>query len=318
MKRILLTLFIALLVSGAVLDTKSYIVGDQKKLDATFSQSGEFETEAEAKEAMDSTLEMNDLHSESVMNRYYKLPNKHYLNVTMLSPTHKMSSYLYTGLIETDDAHSSTLTFPEHDFELVSVNHQFKQKAWDVESKAGQLHFNIGDFSNSKLEDRMVVSEDDSAGVSVSMTPKKGVITVNRNGLWLDHANFKVGMNEKLRTFTSENEAVKAVQQDDFGKEIGVIKTDEMNFHIFYNAVSDYNEYTVIPVETHGEIKAGKFERFTFHEDIVDAKTEEKVDGVTYQLHFQQGKDKNKSYKNKVEHKKMDIGVEVGGVDDAK
>lgn len=320
MKRILISIFIVILCIGAFLDTRTYILGNDVDVNSGYTPESLFSTRQEALDEMDFALEMKNVHPSGIMNRLYKLPNHHYYELVMKDVNYKRSSYLYTTFVEQHNANEYALKVPKNSWNLISVNRKFQQKSWDINSKVGTFDFNSGSFNNRNTEDRPIVSDDKASGLSVSLTPKKGIISMNKDGLWLDHANFKIGMQEKMKSYGAEIEAVKAVKRDDFGNAIGVVKTNNMNFHFFLNQVGDYKEYTVIPVKVNSnQYISGKYERFTFYiDDVVETYIEDAVEGVTYQLHFQEGNDKLKHYPNEIKHKDMHIAVEVRGDKDAK
>ncbi|WP_414045752.1 hypothetical protein ACMGE5_05170 [Macrococcus equi] len=318
MKKILLSLFAAILATGAFLDTKNYIQGNNIELNS-YDPAGSYQTKQEAVDEMGYALELIDVDSHAEMKRIFKLPNKSYYTLEMLDAQKNQSSYLYTGLIETQNGNTSILEFPEHKWELISVNNDYKNKSWDVNSKAGKFHFNVGDFVSNDIDNRIIINDDESAGMSIDYTPKKGVIEMNDNGVWLDHAKFKVGMQNKSKTYPTEDAAVNAVKQNDFGKRLGVIKMRDMNFYVYVNQVAEFNEYTIVPVRLKdNQFIAGKYERFTFEsEDIFEVSMEEQVEGILFTVHFQQDNEKLKKYSNTLKHKHMHIAV-VGGKQDAK
>lgn len=321
MKKILLGVLIVFLLIAAFFDTKDYVLGNKLKginKAMVTEVNPDYETaKYEMEMAMDNTVK-------SIKASYYKkykLPNNNYYILKMINSDYKMSYYLLTGLIEIKNANETLLTFPKDELQLISVNDKYEQKSWDLKSKAGVHHFKVGEFSNSdNLDDRFMLNGKGTAGVQMSFTPKKGVIEIDENGIWLDHGKNKVGMNHRMQSFTSEKEAIAKVKQDDFGKQVGVVKANDMHFYIFKNEVDVFDEYTVIPVLVKdNQLKAGKFERFTFNGDFgADAKTTEAVEGFTYRLHFQQDADKFKHYEHQVKVDKMHIAVKVRGESHAK
>ncbi|WP_420493950.1 hypothetical protein QA541_09315 [Macrococcus psychrotolerans] len=320
MKKILLGLFIVFLAIGAIRDTKDYVLGnDLTDLEVESGlYSGQYLDYEEASSAMSDAMGEKFSVKANHVDRTFKLPNGHYYSWKMMDGDYKRSQYLYTGFIENISKDTTELTFPENEFNLVSVNGKFEQKTWDIKSKAGVHHFQSGAFSKAtKLEDRIMTNDDESEGVTVATELKDGVIQMNEKGIWLNKANNKVGMNEPMKAFDTEEAAVSAATQEVFGKSVGVIKSKNMNFHIYQNKVDAFNEYTVISVRLkEQQYYAGQYERFTFIADtVVDTHTEEAVEGITYKLHFQHDVDKLKQYKKQLKDGHMYIGVEVRGED---
>ncbi|WP_414042357.1 hypothetical protein ACMGE9_08445 [Macrococcus sp. EM39E] len=320
MKRIFLALLIAILATSAVLDIKNYVLGNKFDQNKLYDSSGIYEGYQEAKDDMTSNFTDAVGTSGSINNRIYKLPNNHYYTLQMLTGNYKKSTYLYSGLIEIKNANETELTFPKNKLELIVVNHEFKDKSWQVKSKVGTFDFVAGDFGNSNPDDRKMSDDDGKRGLRISLTPKKGVTRINNNGIWLDHANFKVGMQNQMKVYKSEQKAIKSVKKDDFGKLLGVIQTKDMNFHIFRNQVDVFKEITVIPVSLKdNQIKAGKFERFTFEKgDGIKEVIEERIDDVDYILNFQQNSENIKKMKDQLKDGNMHIAVEVRGEKNAK
>ncbi|MCE4957410.1 hypothetical protein [Macrococcoides caseolyticum] len=320
MKKILLACFIVLLILGALLDTRNYVLGNRLEISSALMPEGEFETVSDAEGEMGYLLESQGISDYSVIKRLYKLPNRNYYTLEILDATYKQSEYLYTGLIETKHATVSNLKVPKSSFELVRVNQQFKDKSWEIPSKVGVFHMSAGTFDNEATEDRIITNDAETAGVTVSLTPKKGIVEVNHDGVWLDHAKFKVGMENRMKRYSSEDAAVEAVKQGDFGKQIGMVKTQHMHCYIFLNKVAEYNEYTFIPVMLQdGQFMAGKFERFTYEtDDIVDIGMEEAIEGIPYKIYLQQNNEHPKVFKNEIRHKDMHIAVVERGVKDGK
>lgn len=323
MKKILLGLFIVFLAVGAIRDTKNYVLGDGFKDSEVESEiyAGQYDDYELAQEAMDDAMGEEFGIKASYVDRIFKLPNDHYYALKMMGGDYKRSQYLYTGFIENLSKDTTELTFPENEFNLVNVNGKYEQKSWDVKSKAGVHHFQTGPFSKvTKQEDEIEFNSDKTEGIAMSSTLKDGVIQIDMNGIWLDKGNNKIGMNETTKAYTTEAAAVKAVKKDEFGQQIGVLKTENMNFYVFKNIVSIYYEYTVIPVRLkNNQYYAGKYERFTYIAgDETTTELEEKVEGVTYKLNFQQNIEKAKQYRNQIKEDQMQIAVQVRGEDDGK
>lgn len=320
MKKILLAILIAILTISAMLDIKDYMLGNKFDQNKLYDNSGIFTQYTDVLRDMETNLSDAGLGVSTLTNRMYKLPNNHYYTLQMYNVDYKQSTYLYSGLIEIKNANETELKLPENNLELVTVNNEFKDHSWQVDSKVGTFDFVVGDFGNSNTEDREMSDDDGERGLRISLTPKKGITKINNNGIWLDHANFKVGMQNKMKVFNNEQEAIKAVKQDDFGKALGVIKSKHMNFYIYSNQVDIFKEYTIIPVSLKGnQIKAGKFERFTFEgDDEVDEVIEERIDDVDFKLNFQKNNEKFKKMKHQLKDGKMYIAVEVRGEDDGK
>lgn len=320
MKKGLLGLFIAFLLVSLIWDVKDYVLGDQLMRNDVASEfySGQYESYEEASSIINDTMGNKFEVIGSLTEHIYKLPNNHYFVLAMRDGKHKASSYLYTGFIEQKHKDVTELTFPENDFNLISTNGKFKSKSWDIKSKAGVHHVQIGAFSNgTKLEDRIMTNDDETEGVTVTTDLKDGVTQMNEKGIWLDKGNNKIGMNEPMKAFDTEEAALSTVTKESFGKPVGVIKSKNMNFHIYQNKVDAFKEYTVIPVHMkNNQYYAGKYERFTFVEgSTINIKTEEAVEGVTYKLHFQHDVEKLKQYKKQLKDGNMYIGVEVRGED---
>lgn len=318
MKKGLLGLFIAFLLVSLIWDVKDYMLGDQLTDDAVASElyAGQYESFEEASSTINDAMGTDFNVIGSITEHIYKLPNNHYYVLEIKKASHKASLYLYTGFIEQKHKDVTELTFPENDFNLISTNKKFKSKSWDIKSKAGVHHIQTGAFSKgTKLENRIIRNVDESEGVTLATELKDGVIQMNEKGIWLDKGNNKIGMNESMKAFDTEEAALSAVTKESFGKPVGVIKSKNMNFHIYQNKVDAFKEYTVIPVHMKdNQYYAGKYERFTFVEDSeVNTKTEEAVEGVTYKLHFQHDVEKFKQYKKQLKDGNMYIGVEVRG-----
>ncbi len=320
MKKILLGILIAILALGAVLDTKDYVLGNKFDETKLFDYSGVFEQYSDILSEMETNLSDAGMDIASINNRIYKLPNNHYYTLQMYTGHYKKSTYLYSGLIEFKNSNEVILSLPKNKLELVTVNQEFKDRSWQINSKAGAFDFEVGNFGNSNTDDRKMSDDSGERGLRITLSPKKDVIEINNNGVWLDHAKFKVGMQKPMKVFNSEQEAVNAVKQDDFGKALGVIKSKDMNFYVFKNQVEIFKEITIIPVShKDNQIKAGKYERFTFEKDDgVKEVIEEQVDNVNYTLRFQQSSDKFEKIANQLKDGDMHIAVKVRGEDHAK
>lgn len=323
MKKILLGLFIVFLVIAMILDTNDYVLGNNLTDLEVESEvyAGKYADYEEASSAMDDAMVGKFGIKASYVDRIFKLPNNHYYTLKMMSGDYKRSQYLYTGFIENLSKDTTELTFPENEFNLVNVNGKYEEKSWDVKSKAGVHHFQTGPLSKAtKLEDEIEFKSDRTEGIVMSSTLKDGVIQIDMDGIWLDKGNNKIGMNETTKTYATEAAAVNAVKKDEFGQQIGVLKTENMNFYVFKNIMSIYHEYTVIPVRIKdNQYYAGKYERFTFMAgDETTTELEEQVEGVTYKLNFQQNLEKAKQYRNQIKEDQMQIAVQVRGEDDGK
>lgn len=316
MKRILLGCLIIFVGMMIIMDIRDYVLGNHlTSVDSSFAE-GEYTDFTDASNEIESLLQDKLGSSEQYASPLYKLPDQHYLRLEMHGGDYRRSHYLLTGFIEEQDDSMVKLSFPDKDFHLIRVGDQFQQKSWDIESKAGTHHLSSGVFSDSdRLEDRLITNDEDTAGLQLSTTLKKGVIWINEQGIWLDRGNNKIGMNEEMKSYQSERAAVKAVKKEGFGKLSGVLKTPDMHFYIFSRQVNIFNEYTVLPVRIKGqEFIAGPFEKFTFEDDSgVNSDVEEKVGSIIYKLHFQQNAEKLRKYPHHLQVDDMDIAVEVGG-----
>ncbi|WP_414048739.1 hypothetical protein [Macrococcus animalis] len=321
MKKILLALLITLLAISAILDTKNYVLGNKFDITKLYDISGDFDSYNDAVNVMETNLTDTNLDLSSSSNRIYKLPNNHYYILQMFNTFYRKSDYLYTGLIEIKNANETELTVPAEKLKLIEVNGEFENDVWKVNSKAGQFDFKVGQFGDVDEDegDKQMMDDNGKKGLSISLTPKKGVVEIGRDGIWFDNQKKKVGMTYEMNAFNTESEAIKAVKKDDFGKVIGVIKSDFMNFHIFKSSIDVINEYTIIPVRRDGnQFKSGKFERFSYmSDDIVDIDLKEEVEGVHYRVRLQQDNEKFEKMNNQIKDGKMHIAVEVRGEENA-
>lgn len=323
MKKILLGCFIVFIAFLIFLDTKDYILGDTLTKQDVQSDlyAGEYPDYTQAEDAVRDSLHSKVSNSASYGDQLYILPNNQYYVLKTLVGTYKSSQYLYTGIIERKGSGETTLTFPAHGFNLISVNDKFKQKSWDIKSKAGIHHFRAGDFNqNDNPEDKVIMNNQQTEGITETFTPNKDVIVVSSDGLWLDHRKNKMGMAEMMNAYPSEQEAVKAVKKDTFGRKIGILKSKHMDFYIYKYQLDTFSQYTIIPVRVKdNQFYAGKFERFTYvKDDEFSSEFEEQVDGITYKLNFQQNKEKFKQYNEQLKSGGMRIAVEVRGENDGK
>lgn len=317
LKRLLLGCFIVFLALGMFLETRDYVLGNTLKHDAASHSEGIFDDEMAALNQMENDVEGASRVS-PLTSSFYKLPNGNYYKVPMLVLSHKLSSYLYTGQLEFK-SDGVELSIPKDSWHLISTNQHFKAKDWEINSQAGVHRFKSGPINRrDNLDDVLMSNDDKDQGLVVSSQLKKGVIEVTSDGLWLDRAKFKVGMKGEMKSYSTEQAAVDAVHQNEFGKEIDVLKSKAMNFHLYRNQVSEFNEYTVIPVRIDGnDYLAGKFERFTYQQGKeMDSDFEESIDGVDYTLHFEQSDKKRYAQEIKVDDGK--IAVEVRGERDEK
>lgn len=320
MKKILLGILTAILALGAVLDTKDYVLGNKFDETKLYGVTGDFLSYEEAIDDMEMNLSNTDLNLSASMNRIYKLPNNHYYILQMFESFYRKSDYLYTGLIEIKNANETELTYPDNKLELIEVNNKFEQKSWKVNSKAGTFDFKVGKFCDVSDDDKQMMDDDGKHGLSISLTPKEGVITVGRNGIWFDNDKRKIGMQNAMKSYATEKEAVNAVKKDDFGKLTGVMQSKQMNFYVYRNQIDIFKEYTIIPVSLKdNQYTAGKYERFTIEKgSIADIKAEEQVDNVNYTLRFQQSSDKFEKIANQLKDGDMHIAVKVRGEGHAK
>ncbi|RAI80145.1 hypothetical protein BFS35_010190 [Macrococcoides goetzii] len=320
MKKILLGILIAILALGAVLDTKDYVLGNKFDETKLYGDEGVLGSYGDTISDMENNLTEAGMDIASRSSRIYKLPNNHYYILQMFESFYRKSDYLYTGLIEIKNANETELTYPDNKLELIEVNKKFEQKSWKVNSKAGTFDFKVGKFGDVSDDDKQMMDDDGKHGLSISLTPKEGVITVGRNGIWFDNDKRKIGMQNAMKSYATEKEAVNAVKKDDFGKLIGVIKSKQMNFYVYRNQIDIFKEYTIIPVSLKdNKYTAGKYERFTYETDsITDIKAEEQVDNVNYTLRFQQSSDKFEKIANQLKDGDMHIAVKVRGEGHAK
>lgn len=320
MKKILLGILIAILALGAVLDTKDYVLGNKFDETKLYGDMGVLGSYGDTISDMENNLTEAGMDIASRSSRIYKLPNNHYYILQMFESFYRKSDYLYTGLIEIKNANETELTYPDNKLELIEVNKKFEQKSWKVNSKAGTFDFKVGKFGDVSDDDKQMMDDDGKHGLSISLTPKEGVITVGRDGIWFDNNKRKIGMQNTMKTYASEKEAVNAVKKDDFGKLIGVMQTKQMNFYVYRNQIDIFKEYTIIPVSLKdNKYTAGKYERFTYETDsIADIKAEEQVDNVNYMLRFQQSSEKFEKIANQLKDGDMHIAVKVRGEGNAK
>lgn len=320
MKKILLGILIAILALGAILDTKNYVLGNKFDETKLYGDVGVLGSYGDTISDMENNLTEVGMDVASRSSRIYKLPNNHYYILQMFESFYRKSDYLYTGLIEIKNANETELTYPVNKLELIEVNKKFEQKSWKVNSKAGTFDFKVGKFGDVSDDDKQMMDDDGKHGLSIALTPKEGVITVGRDGIWFDNDKRKIGMQNAMKSYATEKEAVNAVKKDDFGKLIGVMQTKQMNFYVYRNQIDIFKEYTIIPVSLKdNKYTAGKYERFTYETDsIADIKAEEQVDNVNYTLRFQQSSDKFEKIANQLKDGDMHIAVKVRGESHAK
>lgn len=320
MKKILLGILIAILALGAILDTKNYVLGNKFDETKLYGDVGVLGSYGDTISDMENNLTEAGMDVASRSSRIYKLPNNHYYILQMFESFYRKSDYLYTGLIEIKNANETELTYPDNKLELIEVNKKFEQKSWKVNSKAGTFDFKVGKFGDVSDDDKQMMDDDGKHGLSIALTPKEGVITVGRDGIWFDNDKRKIGMQNAMKSYATEKEAVNAVKKDDFGKLIGVMQTKQMNFYVYRNQIDFFKEYTIIPVSLKdNKYTAGKYERFTYETDsIADIKAEEQVDNVNYTLRFQQSSDKFEKIANQLKDGDMHIAVKVRGESHAK
>lgn len=320
MKKILLGILIAILALGAILDTKNYVLGNKFDETKLYGDVGVLGSYGDTISDMENNLTEAGMDVASRSSRIYKLPNNHYYILQMFESFYRKSDYLYTGLIEIKNANETELTDPDNKLELIEVNKKFEQKSWKVNSKAGTFDFKVGKFGDVSDDDKQMMDDDGKHGLSIALTPKEGVITVGRDGIWFDNDKRKIGMQNAMKSYATEKEAVNAVKKDDFGKLIGVMQTKQMNFYVYRNQIDIFKEYTIIPVSLKdNKYTAGKYERFTYETDgIADIKAEEQVDNVNYTLRFQQSSDKFEKIANQLKDGDMHIAVKVRGESHAK
>lgn len=320
MKKILLGILIAILALGAILDTKNYVLGNNFDETKLYGDVGVLGSYGDTISDMENNLTEAGMDVASRSSRIYKLPNNHYYILQMFESFYRKSDYLYTGLIEIKNANETELTYPDNKLELIEVNKKFEQKSWKVNSKAGTFDFKVGKFGDVSDDDKQMMDDDGKHGLSIALTPKEGVITVGRDGIWFDNDKRKIGMQNAMKSYATEKEAVNAVKKDDFGKLIGVMQTKQMNFYVYRNQIDNFKEYTIIPISLKdNKYTAGKYERFTYETDsIADIKAEEQVDNVNYTLRFQQSSDKFEKIANQLKDGDMHIAVKVRGESHAK
>lgn len=320
MKKILLGILIAILALGAILDTKNYVLGNKFDETKLYGDVGVLGSYGDTISDMENNLTEAGMDVASRSSRIYKLPNNHYYILQMFESFYRKSDYLYTGLIEIKNVNETELTYPDNKLELIEVNKKFEQKSWKVNSKAGTFDFKVGKFGDVSDDDKQMMDDDGKHGLSIALTPKEGVITVGRDGIWFDNDKRKIGMQNAMKSYATEKEAVNAVKKDDFGKLIGVMQTKQMNFYVYRNQIDNFKEYTIIPVSLKdNKYTAGKYERFTYETDgIADIKAEEQVDNVNYTLRFQQSSDKFEKIANQLKDGDMHIAVKVRGESHAK
>lgn len=320
MKKILLGILIAILALGAVLDTKDYVLGNKFDETKLYGDVGVLGSYGDTISDMENNLTEAGMDVASRSSRIYKLSNNHYYILQMFESFYRKSDYLYTGLIEIKNANETELTYPDNKLELIEVNKKFEQKSWKVNSKAGTFDFKVGKFGDVSDDDKQMMDDDGKHGLSIALTPKEGVITVGRDGIWFDNDKRKIGMQNAMKSYATEKEAVNAVKKDDFGKLIGVMQTKQMNFYVYRNQIDNFKEYTIIPISLKdNKYTAGKYERFTYETDgIADIKAEEQVDNVNYTLRFQQSSDKFEKIANQLKDGDMHIAVKVRGESHAK
>lgn len=320
MKKILLGILIAILALGAILDTKNYVLGNKFDETKLYGDVGVLGSYGDTISDMENNLTEAGMDVASRSSRIYKLPNNHYYILQMFESFYRKSDYLYTGLIEIKNANETELTYPDNKLELIEVNKKFEQKSWKVNSKAGTFDFKVGKFGDVSDDDKQMMDDDGKHGLSIALTPKEGVITVGRDGIWFDNDKRKIGMQNAMKSYATEKEAVNAVKKDDFGKLIGVMQTKQMNFYVYRNQIDNFKEYTIIPISLKdNKYTAGKYERFTYETDgIADIKAEEQVDNVNYTLRFQQSSDKFEKIANQLKDGDMHIAVKVRGESHAK
>lgn len=176
----------------------------------------------------------------------------------------------------------------------ITKNGKFRTVEWTDETPIGQVEYASGDLDRGDdLSDVEMVNDQETQGFQIRQSHQADVIYIDGEGHWYDAANFAVGSKQKMKRYSSVEEAAAAADSiKDKGILLKTLDSQSARYYIYQHPYADFNEYTVLPViKKEGHALAGKYHRFTFLNDEnaaseINTELEDELEGHPYTLHF--------------------------------